>query len=336
MVKPAKPGWPYLEGTLFVALTALVNAGLFPESPAFKGAPFSLLWVPILLIAGRYGTAPALFTSFLCSAYYFLRVSLENFFLGDVELSVEDKVMVFSFIFVGVFMGQMYDRIMNQLITLSHAHEDLKEQHENLQQHYKALENANVELEKRVVGRYTTLSSLYEMARGLESLDENHLYKGVLDLIHRFLHAEKMSFFYAANGTDWQLVEVFGFQAAEKDRIAAALPANPLFIHALKAEGVVSFRQGFEEQAQNADESRILLASPVVLLTNNRRVGLIFIHALPFFNLNTSSLRILSIICDWTARAFEKSQAFADLKTRELDDKLTGGIHLLIFQDPGG
>ncbi|MBF0499176.1 MAG: GAF domain-containing protein [Candidatus Riflebacteria bacterium] len=332
MVKKVQIYWPYLEATVFVALVALINDWFFPDNTAFRGLPFSLLWFPILLIAGRYGTAPAVFTSLICSGFYFFQVSLENFFLGTFELTSEDKVTIFAFLFVGIFLGQMYDRLMNKLISLQHEHEDLKGQNDNLLLHFQVLENANQELEKRVVGRYSTLTSLYEMAQGLESLDEKNLFRGVLELVQRFIHAESMSLFLLDDHGQLILQETMGILADEKSNLEMSMSTHQMVRQVIEKNETLTFRDGFEEQAKAPEMKRVLMAAPIYLPGKNTRFGVICLHKIPFLALNASNQRILGMISDWTARAVEKSKLFRDLQARELDDRLTGVYSYSYFQ----
>jgi len=322
VVERVKPWWPYLEATLFVGLAILANQRYFPDHPGYRDLPFSLLWVPILLIAGRYGTAPAAFTGLLCSLSYFYLVSLEQFMLGSFEFTGNDKVMVFSFLFVSLFLGQLYDRVKNRLVKLGHEHEELKTQFENLHLHYESLQLANEELEKKVVGRQTTFNSLYEMARGLESLDEKRLYDGVMELVRRFLFAERACMYLYDDEKRLQVKSTIGYGVDDTGRLLRRGTENSLLQAALKAETPLAFRG--EHDAQAAGPDGVLMVAPIRLLTTGKTVGMIGVDQMPFLAVNAGNLRILGIIADWTAQNLEKSRAFKDLKTRELDDQLTG------------
>ncbi len=322
MVERIKPWWPYLEATLFVALAVLANQRFFPDHPGYRDLPFSLFWVPILLIAGRYGTAPAAFTGVLCSLSYFYLVSLEQFLLGIFELTGNDKVMLFTFIFVALFMGQMYDRMKNRLIKLSHEHAELTTQFENLQLHHESLQLANQELEKKVIGRQSTFNSLYEMARGLESLDEAGLHKGVMELVRRFLFAERACLYLYDSDKKPALQGTIGYGVDDTARLTSRCAHNSLLQAALKAETPLVFRGPHEAQAKAPDG--VLMAAPVRLLTTGETVGVICVDDMPFLAVNAGNLRLLGIIADWTAQSLEKARAYKDLQTRELDDQLTG------------
>jgi diguanylate cyclase (GGDEF)-like protein len=324
MIKRVRPWWPYIEATVFIALAILVQERFFPGNPAYRDLPFSLLWVPILLIAGRYGTAPAVFTGFLAAGFYFYGVSLENFSLREFSFSRNDKVMLFSYIFVSIFIGQMYDRLRNQLFSLQHDHDDLKAQFNNLKQHHQSLQLVNEELEKRLVGRQATLSSLYEMARGLEKLDEKHLFQGLLELLVKFMHASKCCLFLKKENGSLVLAANQGYADDERALLETKGMENSLIQTALRGEFPLSFRGGHEEQARLPHPFRSLMASPIRLLTTGQTVGIITVDEMPFLAVNAGNLRILGIIADWAAQNIEKARAFKDLQARELDDQLTG------------
>lgn len=324
LVKKVNPVWPYLEALVFVLLAILANTWWFPANPGFRGLPFSLLWVPILLIAGRYGTAPAVFTGFLCGWYYFFEVSLENFLFGQFALSVDDKVMVFVFFFVSVFLGQMYDRLQNHLIRLSNEYQELDAQYQNMLLHYEKLERTNAELEKRLVSRHTTLNSLFKMARQLESLDEKVLCRGVMELVSKFLQATRAAL-VLKRGESFEVAATVGYGKSEEHAfLVTKSRENDLCQAVWKGLEPLSFRNGFEEQAKGGLETSTLMAAPIHLLTQKKTIGILMVDELPFLAINAANLRILGIIADWTAQNLEKTKAFQDLKARELDDQLTG------------
>jgi len=324
MVRPYKAWWPYLEAVVLCLLIAFINSTLFQESPAFKGLPFSLLWVPILFISGRYGTAPAIFTALLCSGFYFYMVSLENFLLGTFEFNMNDKVMVFVFVFVAIFLGQMNDRLTNEMTEWKNRHDEVKTQYENALLHLEAYQQTNTELEKRIVGRYTTINSLYSMAKELETLDRENLFRGVLELTKKFLQAERACVFQKSDGGRIEIRETLGYTDADLPELRRKGQEHPMILKAFSTGTLISFRDGFAEQAKAPEPHRTYLVTPLFLPEQNRPVAVITIDQLPFLALNSANLRVLEIISDWAGRALDKLINFTDLKARELDDKLTG------------
>ncbi len=317
--------WPYLEAVVMVACIALLNTFVFPGNPAFKGLPFSLLWVPIILIAGRYGTLPALFTALLCGGYYFYLVSLEEFFLGRFQLSLDDKVITIAFAVVAVFLGQMYDRLHDEILRWRHRHDELQTQFDNLHQHFTALEKANTELEKRIVGRQDTIGTLYSVARGFESLDAAQLHRAVCELAGRFLHADRICLYLRDEAGEIGLAEKLGYDDADAEALSTKGRTHPLIAKAFAGDRVVSFRDlPDHDDNRRPERERTLLAAPIFLAQRQTTVGVIAVDRLPFLAMNAANLRILGIIADWAARAIEQSLDFSGLKARELDDELTG------------
>ncbi len=332
-IRPIQPWWAYIESTILLAIVVGINRFGFPDKPAFKGLPFSLLWLPIILISSRYGTAPAVFVSVICGGYYFMSVSLENFFYGKFEFAFEDKVTLFVFLAVGVFLGQMYDRFHSRLGKLLHEHQTVKRQLENLRLHLRSLETANQKLEKRIVSRYTTLNSLYEMARYLESLSEQHLFRGIIELVRRFLQADRICVYILEGGEGIRLAESLGYSEADSGNLVARVSRNPLIRAAFEGDHVLSFRDGFEDQARKKEGFEVLLAAPIRLLHSRRTIGVLTVDRLPFLALNSGNIRILGMIADWAARALEKSKTFSNLSSREpLFDKTSGVYSQAYFE----
>jgi GGDEF domain-containing protein len=331
MLKRISPFWPYLEAVIFISILALVDFYVFPQSHGFKALPFNLLWIPIFMIAGRYGTAPGVFTGFLCACYYFYAVSIENFYFGEFNFEHYDKLILFCFLFFSAFLGQLYDRVINKYFSLLSDHEDLKEQFANLNVHYKGLEKANDELEKRIVRRQTTLNSLYDMAKNLESLEEDALYKGTTDLIKRFIDAEKCCFYLLNQKGELEPVAFEGYSPEKLAALKFKASNNPVIQKALKTNLPISFKDGFEGQINFPPEEKCLMASSIHLISENKNVGVLTVEEAPFLSLNAGNLRILGVISDWVANALTKSKYVTGLKEKDIDDMESGTYSYKFF-----
>ncbi len=318
------PLWPYLEAVIFIAILSAIDFYFFPDNAGFRGASFNPLWIPVILISGRYGTAPAIFTGLLCSFYYYYTTNLENFFFGEFSLSSSDKLLMFCFLFFGAWMGQMYDRIIYRYFSLESDHQDLQEQFDNLYQHYKASKETNKELEKKLIKKHTTVSNLYSMAKNLESLKEEELYKATLDLVERFIHARKGAFYLKNKDGKLFPVASFGYEEDPTDMLTQKAEKNALIQQAIKSDLPISFLDGFKNQPELEESEKCLLAAPIKLLSSAENVGLITIDDSSFINLNAGNMRILGIIADWVANAIQKSKLVADLKEKEISDALSG------------
>lgn len=331
MVKNPRSWWPFLEATIFVGLAVAVNRNLFPDDPGFRDQPFSLFWIPIFLIAGRYGTVVSAYTGVLTSAVYLLQVSLDDLLLGRFSVGERDKVMLFAFTFLSLVLGQMFDRYRLRLQQLENDHQELQLQFENLRSHHDSLQLANTELEKRLIGRQSTFHSLYEMSRKLESTDESALKRGVMELLIRYLSSTKACLYLFDDRH--ALVPAFtnGYQEGDLPRLAARARENPLLQSALAAMGPISFRQGHESQMKRSDP--VIMAAAIRPSPHEPPLGLLSIDEMPFLAVHAGNLRLLGIIADWTAQNLVKARTFTDLKTRELDDKLTGAYSYAFFRN---
>jgi|GEM_PF-3238554 len=322
--KPSyRSSWPYLEGALFVCFAALINIIFFPESPGFKGLPFSILWIPIILIAGKYGTIPAIFTAMISGCYYFYSVSLGDFLLGRFDFAMDDKVAVFVFFLGALFIGQVIDRAKEEAQTLRDRYEEIFREYDLLKERFHSLERVNQELEKRIVGKFTTLSSLYEIARELESLEEENLFRGIMELLRKFLQADRACIYLRKDDGKVHVAEVLGYAENQKSKLLEKAHNHPMIRKAFTSDHVVTFREGFHDQVRLAEPIRTLLVAPIRIMTRRLTIGVISVDRLPFLSMNASNVRALAIIADWAARGMEKSQHFARLKAREINDKST-------------
>ncbi len=331
VVKKISPVWPYLEATISLLILYIIDYFLFPDSYGFRELAFNPLWIPIFLIAGRYGTAPAVFTGFLCALYYFYFGMIESFFYGEFSLTIHDRVIMFCMIFFSALLGQMFDRILNNYWRLDADHDDLKDQFNNLLTHHWALQKANMELEKRIVRRQTTMKTLYDMARNLESLEEKALHRGVIDIMTRFIKAQKCCFFIVSATGKVELAESKGYRADELTQLVEKKTVNRLFLSAMVAESAISFRDGYEEEIERQPFERCLMAAPLRHEQTHQLLGILTIDDAPLLAFNSGNMRIFNIIADWTARALIKSSMVTKLKEKEIDNDEVGTYSYKFF-----
>ncbi len=330
-VKKTSPIWPYLEGTVAVFVVFLVDSFVFVDSHAFRDYAFNPLWIPIFLIAGRYGTAPSVFTGFLCSAYYFHFGMIESFFYGEFSLTLKDRVTMFSLIFFAALLGQMYDRVLNAHWRLTSDHEDLKDQFSNLLTHHWALQKANMELEKRIVKRETTMKSLYDIARNLESLEEKALYRGVIDILLRFIKARRCCFFVISESGKMLLAESRGYSENEIEELERKKSINRLFLTAMVSDSAISFRDGHEEEIEKEPIERCLMAVPLRQESTRRLLGVLTVDEAPLLSFNSGNMRIMNIVADWASGALAKSNLVARLKEKEINSDEVGTYSFKFF-----
>lgn len=330
IVKKTSPLWPYLEATLALFFIYLLDLYII-EGHAFREMSFNPLWIPIFLIAGRYGTAPGVFTGFLCALYYFYQGMIESFFYGEFSLTFQDRILMFSFIFFAALLGQMYDRILNAHWQLDADHNDLKDQFNNLLTHHWALQKANIELEKKIVGRQTTMKSLYDIARNLESLEESALYRGVMDILVRFIKASKCCFLLIGENGKTILAASHGYPEDEQNSLVEKKSLSRMFLAAMVAQSAISFRGNHDEEINLEPARRSLMAVPIRNHANNNLLGILTIDDAPLLAFNTGNLRILNIVADWTAGALINLHQVAEMREKEIADEETGVYSFKFF-----
>jgi len=331
VIKKISPVWPYLETVIFIFILALIDQKVLTEAYAFRDLVFNPLWIVIFLIAGRYGTAPGVFSGFLCAIYYVYASLVENFFYGEFSINNADRTVIFTFVFFSAMLGQMYDRILNSYRKLSADHNDLQDQFNNLLTHHWALQKANVELEKRFVRRQTTMKSLYDMARNLESLEHDALYLGVIDILERFIKARRCCFYLAKPDKSFELVARSGYKETDNETLLNKPYKNKLFQKAVNSEAAVSFLEGHEEQTSLPEAERCLIAAPIRDETTHALLGIITVDEAPVLSLNAGNVRVINMVTDWAARALNKSQFVDDLKEKEIDEPTTGTYSYRFF-----
>lgn len=312
---------PYLYEIplLYLALGG-VNFVFLPEAPGYLGVDPHPYWLGILLFGFRYGVAAGLASGLLSALLYFGAA----WFLVERYL-FEDWIFYLLpsfFILIGVAVGLGVGRYKLAIATLKREQALLKTDIERAKEEIRVLQEINAGLEKRIVTRMSTLVTLYEGARRLESADLEELYRAILHFVAKTLEAEEAAV-YLSTDDGWTLKESIGWKEYQK-RPSKFGRAEGITGMAGSANKIVTIRDFVRAAPGSGPAPQLLgdavMAGPLRRGERGEVVGVIAIQHLPMTLFNSASVNLFTFLLGWASRAIGHAAYLRELQSREIVD----------------
>jgi GGDEF domain-containing protein len=319
--RPA-PGYvEALVGVAIVSVAGLVIPGhwglltLYPHP----------LWIVVLAIAIRYGAPSGYVVGGLAAISQVLALWLRPGARFQ-PIPAHALIQPFLFVVVGMVIGQAV-RAQRQRLTDAEAnYHQATEALRTLAQEHSTTHAVKVELEKQIVGQPDTVTTLYEMAKKLETLQTDALYPALLGLIQRFVGAEACTW-YHVEGALVQRFESLPHRPADR-----SVAPSGLLAQAIGERRVVSVRDRLLALGPEAlGHEPVLVAGPL-FGGDGAVVGAIAVERLPFMRLTPTTIRLFSLILDWGSTALQNATLYAESRAGSIIDAETGayaGVHML-------
>ena len=184
---------PYLEGAggilLLTAFFLYFYGGASLLYPGFH--PFLIV---VLLVAGRYGFAPGLFSALFATFVDYLLLVWQNH--GE-SLSPRDFSFLWpsAFLFSGMILGEMRDAEGRKYRELEGKFRKLEEEARTAQFERDVLARAKKELERRIFLEPNAVSDLFDVFRSLEKDEAESLSASLLSLATSFAGADSAALY---------------------------------------------------------------------------------------------------------------------------------------------
>jgi polysaccharide biosynthesis protein PelD len=322
-----RPAPGYVEALLGVAIVSAAGL-LIPGHWGLLTLYPHPLWLVVLAIAIRYGAPCGYVGGGLAAVSQVLALWLRPGARFQ-PIPAHALIQPFLFVVVGMVIGQAV-RAQRQRLTDAEAnYHQAAEALRTLAQEHSTTHAVKVELEKQIVGQPDTVTTLYEMAKKLETLQTDALYPALLSLIQRFVGAEACTW-YQVEGA---LVQRFAsLPHRPADRSTAPHAPSGLLEQAIGERRVVSVRDRLLALGPDGlGHEPVLIAGPL-LGGDGAVVGVIAIERLPFMRLTPTTIRLFSLILDWGSTALQNAALYAESRAATMIDAETGiytGVHML-------
>jgi len=316
----SKKASPYVELVIAFVLIDLINFLFFRSNPCFLNLTPHPYWLIILLIASRYGFMPG-FLSGVIAAFHFLGVQFDHFpTKTDLEYFIEIHgfILPSAFVFVGMVLGEMREK---QLMEISGVKEDLSKKNatvKNLEEQIEATEKARRNLENRIVGETTTVKTLYETAKHFESLKEEEIYTGCLEMLVKHLQVEKVSL-YTIEGDHFVLKSAQGWGKEEmvEGKIPLAGSLLGLVVQEQRLLTVKDILQMSGSGRYSAQYGNTLALVPI-RLEDGKPFGVVNIEKMDFLALNKTNLQLIELVVNWAGKAIEQIWNYNAIQKRNI------------------
>ena len=286
------------------------------------------LWIIVLAIAIRYG-APSGYVAggfAAISQCLFLWIGPGARFQ---PIPAHALIQPFLFIVVGMIIGQAVRAQRHRLRDVEAHYQQATETLRTLTHEHSTTHAVKVELEKQIVGQPDTVTTLYEMAKKLETLHADALYPALLGLVQRFVGADACTY-YRVDGALVQPVESLPHRPA--DRAATPHAPSGLLEQAISERRMVSVRDRLLALGPEALGHEPLIVAGPLFGGDGAVVGAITIEHLSFMRLTPTNLRLFSLILDWGSTALQNATLYAESRAGNIVDTETGayaGAHML-------
>lgn len=206
---------PYIELGLLLLAIPVAGVLLNPTDPLWTRFAPSPYWLPVLLMALRYGNPPGLVAAIACSAMHMagacgfgLSTLYEIIFLQPESLLLPGALLL-SGHFIGESIHSCRKRAefyRDQLEESGRTIDELEKQRTNIEQTYRQLEG-------QIAGESGSLYSLLHAFENLSHARQNDIPRIANTLLTRYVRADKAAFWKQVHG-GWQRLYPAGPECA--------------------------------------------------------------------------------------------------------------------------
>ncbi len=287
-----------------------LNYLFFKGDPGFMKMYLHPYWIAILLISARYGFIPAVTVSIVAAVHVILFVLQKFPTRTGLEIMIEagNFLLPAAFIIVGPLLGSIRQRYKESESQKDRELDRLQETLRSTNEQMEASEKARHILESRIVGETSTVKTLYGAAKKLETLNEQSIYTGCLDILGEYFHVSKASL-YLKEGDYFILKASRGLVQAEIVE-GKAVEKNSIMALALKQNNPVTVRDilQFKDSEKYIHQYGNVLAMFPLRDEKGQTRGVVNIEKIDFLQLNKTNLELMELIVDWTGRALANKE----------------------------
>ena len=234
-------------------------------------------------------------------------------------------ILPISFITVGAFVGTIQVTFIEKIIALSKEKQKLTSQVNSLDSLVSNLTETNLDLEKRIVTRWETFNTLYEIAEKLTNLQLSEILEAVPEIIASFSQATICSLYlYEKQDVSLHLKSTFGWPSRtyKTNLLTTDSPEISLLLGQTKTRVI----EPLELENLGIDGYFIL----ALVDEEGDTLGMITIDEISYSSLTPDTRELLVVLSNWISNSIsnglrfvesEKS-SFIDHQTKLIKEKL--------------
>lgn len=308
---------PWIESLVLTLVIPMVGVLFNPEDPYFIQAEFRWLWFGPLLVALRYGIAPAL-TSVSLLAVLWLGAMLS----GRVTTPFPLHFMLGGSLLV-LIAGQFSSIWSTRLRRAEQLSRHAEERFQQLSRAYFMVRHSHDRLEQNLISRPVTLrQGMMELRRLLgqeEQLITRELAGELMVILSHYGSLSSATLYPVQGGRP--LAEPLA-QCGQ----GAPLRTDDLLLQAALESGTTAYQSA--NRLKDGQHSSYLVAAP--LRTSSGRVlGVLLVDDMPFMALHRETLQVLGVMLAYAADQVEAAQTACRIITVYPDCPLVFGAELI-------
>lgn len=317
-----------IETVFVLVVLFLLNAAFFQDHTAYLGIHPHPYFVLIILSSLRYPRLASLVSTAIVAAALFAQAYLApgGHFTTSSPLVFKYAIL---FLIANLVLGELGSMFYREIQESRDKLAETERAQQILQAQYDALQLVKDELSERIVGQTSSILSLYEAAKRLESLDSDQIYAALLELTAKFIGAESCSLFLVDPDTqEARLSKRFGWTAEDKAKWGKPRfgLGDGVVGRVVEENRMVTLKELSDERslAEAAKETALetILAAP---LSNEGKIeAVINVERLPFLKYSPTNIRLFYLIADLGATALANSRKFERMKKENIVDVETG------------
>lgn len=345
---------PYVEAIVFAAVVLGINFLVFRSDPGYYSWSFNPYLFVVLVIAGRYGLVPGLFTAFVCLGCY-LGTLIWMLTGTPITLIITPPHygLIVTFCLGGFIVGNLADRARERLDEALRQHDEVRLRHDRLSSQFTLLSDEKHLLDKQVLSEEETFPALVGLFEDLDLLDPAEIPPRIVRLAPRLLgggRAALYKFDHEARAESTAPADAgappghapppartgqgraAGRLVADDGGWAPAVEReHPVVARALGEEGMATIAQ-----LRGITDLGTLARDPIQLgcrlpQAENAPLLVLLMKELPFAAFAPSRLAALHSGMDVAGRALERAIVFKLTQDRNVDDPVTKACTTVYF-----
>jgi len=318
-----------LEIIIILSILVGINLYFFNNKPAFININPHPFWIAIIPLSARYGFSVGFYSGILSGITFLGLVKLYIPGTSFINLFQPDYITLpVFFLFAGVVIGEIREIQKNQYLKLQVKYSTLVSKLNNLSKQFDILNKAKEELDTHIISQEQTLSSLYESAQSLKSLEEKNIYPSVIEMLKEHVHVESCSIYIFSNKK--LVLKAYLDNAEKKTRPEIVETPSGLMAITIQQKKTVSINALISSD-QFASYTDAIISSPIVNSSKDI-LGVLNIEKIPFIKFNPQSVNMSGLISEWCGLAIETARSYKKTKEKNISDDFTGAYNYKYFQ----
>lgn len=320
---------PYIEGLVLAWIVLGINFLVFRSDPGYYTWTFNPYLFVVLVIAGRYGLLPGLYTGFVCLGCY---LGTLIFMLVGTPITLiitpPHYGLIVTFLLGGFIVGNLADRAKERLIESLSQYDEVRLRHDRLSSQFTLLSDEKHLLDKQVLSEEETFPALVSMFDDLDQLDPTEIPPRIVRLAPRLLGGGRAALFKFETDQAAPL-KLVADEGGEWPRTIN--PNHPVIVRAMsesRAATIAQLRGITELSTMAKDPIQVGCKLPAM---ENTPAMILLMKDLPFAAFAPSRLTALSAGMDVAGRALGRAILFKLTQDRNVDDPITKACTTVYF-----